>query len=209
LFERSRHFRSTGESTLDRDLEKGLELISENFSVRPAFGFYNPNDLRYHDGDAEKLIMNAWATSEDTDIPGTSGTVAFGWDLFQDEFHNHDPTGVSIMAVAAHEFAHIWQGASGNLNRLRVGHPRKSEINADFLAGYFLGSRKLARRSLSFKSAGDLFDRLGSLAEGNPNRTHGNRTERLDAAEAGFRIAYIERRDFQFATAAGLEYVGL
>ena len=89
------------------------------------------------------------------------------------------------------------------------GGIRKSEINADFLAGYFLGSRKLARKSLSFKAAGDLFDRLGSLAEGNPTRTHGNRAERLDAAEAGFRVAYVDRRDFQYAIKSGLEYVGL
>jgi len=209
LFERSRHFRSTGNRAVDQDLEKGLALISDNFSVRPAFGFYDPNDPKYNDGDSEKIIMNAWASEENTEIPGTTGTVAFGWDLFQDEFQKHDATGVSIMAIAAHEFAHIWQGTSGNLKRLRVGNPRKSEINADFLAGFFLGTRKLARKSLSFKAAGDLFDRLGARSEGKPWRTHGNRIERLNAAEAGFRVAYVDRRDFRYAIAAGLDYVGL
>lgn len=208
LFARTRHFRSTGDAAVDRDLDRALRVVSDNFSVRPAFGFYDPNGTQYTDDDPERMIMNAWATSEMTDIPGTWGTVAFGWDLFESEFQRHDKTGVSIITIAAHEFAHIWQQKSGNIGRLRVGNPRKSEINADFLAGYFLGTRKILKSSLSFKPAGDLLDRLGASGEGNPDRTHGNRLERLNAAEAGFRIAYVDRRDFSFAKAAGLEYVG-
>jgi hypothetical protein len=208
LFSRTRHFRSTGDAALDRDLDRALQMISDSFAVRPAFGFYDPRDPRFSEHDPERDIMNAWASAEATDIPGTWGTVAFGWDLFQEEFQ-HDTSGVSIIAVAAHEFAHTWQQRSGNIGRLRVGYPRKSEINADFLSGYYLGSRKLKNRKLSFKAAGELFDRLGSHSEGNDKRSHGNRKERLDAAEAGFRVAYLEGRDFSYATAAGMEYVGV
>jgi hypothetical protein len=49
--------------------------------------------------------------------------------------------------------------------------------------------------------------RMGRLAEGDPNRTHGNVKERLDAAEAGFRAAFVQNMDLDAAVAAGLEYV--
>jgi hypothetical protein len=109
------------------------------------------------------------------------------------------------MTIIAHEFGHIVQYKYRQ--ELQVGYPRKSEINADFWAGYFLGTRKLALPSLRFERAGDMLIRFGRRANGNPKRSHGNEQERLDAAEAGFRAAFVERRSFAQAMAAGLEYV--
>jgi hypothetical protein len=88
-----------------------------------------------------------------------------------------------------------------------VGRPLKSEINADYLSGYFLGTRKLKNPSLHFERAGDFLIRRGRPEDGNPNRTHGNARERLDASEAGFRVAYVERKSLDHAISAGLEYV--
>jgi hypothetical protein len=207
LFGRTRHFRSTGNAALDADLDRALQIVAGLFEVRPAFGFYDPADAKYGADDAERNLMNAWASGERTDIAGTWGTVAFGWDLFQNEFR-HDPTGVSIITIAAHEFAHVWQYRSGSILRLHTGFPRKAEINADYLAGYYLGSRKLKISNLSFKPAGELLQRLGRSAEGNPQRTHGTAKERLEAAEAGFRAAFVDRKSMSYAFSAGLEYVG-
>jgi hypothetical protein len=209
LFARNRHFRSTGDRTLDRDLDRALTVVADLFGVNPAFGFYDPSQFRGADDDPDSWIMNAWASAESTDIRGTWGTVGFGWDLFHKEFFEFDNSGTSIITIVAHEFAHTWQQKSGNIVRLREGHPRKSEINADFLAGYFLGTRKRANPILKFQKAGDLLQRLGRKSSGQPNRTHGDEMERLDAAEAGFRIAYVGKKDLNHALKAGLEYVSL
>jgi hypothetical protein len=39
LIARNRHFRTTGDPALDRDLDKALGVIADLFSVNPAFGF--------------------------------------------------------------------------------------------------------------------------------------------------------------------------
>ena len=207
LMAKNRHFRTTGDAALDRDLDRALGVAADIFSVNPAFGFYDPAKYR-GSNEAESWHMNAWASSENTDISGTRGTVAFGWDLFHREFFEFDNSGLTIMAIAAHEFGHILQGDRGYLSKIRFGSPRRSEINADFLAGYFLGARKLKNNSINFRKAGELFIRLGRSGEGDPQRTHGNSKERLDAAETGFRVAYVEKKSLEHAVAAGLEYVG-
>jgi len=204
LLAKNRHFRTTGDSALDRDLDRALGIVADLFEVNPAFGFYNPSNFKGRD---EGSVMNAFATPKNTDIPGTEGTVAFGWDLFTRELHNYDSSGMTIMAIVAHEFAHILQSNPGYLQRIRFGYPLKSEINADFLAGYFLGIRKRRIPSLRFQKAGELFIRLGRSMNGDPSRTHGDSRERLDAAEAGFRVAYVENKSLNDAVRAGLEYV--
>jgi hypothetical protein len=209
LFTRSRHFRRTGNSALDKDLDRALTVVADLFRVNPAFGFYDPTKYTWNEDEPESKVMNAWASEESTDIPGTWGTVGFGWDLFHKEFYEYDKSGTTIISIVAHEFAHTWQQKSGKMGVLRTGFPRKSEINADFLAGYFLGTRKGQNPSRKFQKAGDLFMRLGASSENNPRRTHGNAQERLDAAEAGFRIAYVGKKDLDYALKAGLEYVSL
>jgi hypothetical protein len=201
LISRDRFRRTTGDSNMDRDLDRAMKNVANLFGVKPAFGFYDPNV------DPSKKIMNAWAVVEDTDIPGTKGTVAFGDDLFRSELQ-YDRSGSTIMAIIAHEFAHVFQGYRGYLTRIHTGYPRKSEINADFLSGYFLGTRKREHPALSLEKVSELFVRLGRLAENNPMRTHGNSKERLDAAQAGFALSYRDNRSFEFAVAAGLDYVG-
>ena len=94
--------------------------------------------------------MNAFATPENTNIPGTHGTVAFGWDLFRQEFYEYDNTGLTVMTIVAHEFGHILQMKRGFISQIRNGIPLKSEINADFLSGYFLGTRKLRNSNIRF-----------------------------------------------------------
>jgi hypothetical protein len=206
LFAKNRHFRTTGNGSLDRDLDRALAVVADLFGVNPAFGFYDPAQFQ-GTGNLESAVMNAWATPEDTDIPGTRGTVAFGWDLFHDEFYKHDDSGMTIIAIVAHEFGHILQGNRGYIDRIRVGIPLKTETNADFLSGYFLGTRKRHNPSIKFQKAGELFIRLGQLVGNDPNRTHGNSEERLDAAEAGFVAAYVQNKSLDDAVSAGLEYV--
>jgi hypothetical protein len=101
LIQRNRHFRTTGDGSLDRDLDRAFGVVADLFGISPAFGFYDPSQFQ-NAGGMESNVMNAFATPEDTDIRGTHGTVGFGWDLFQREFYQFDNTGMSIMAIAAH-----------------------------------------------------------------------------------------------------------
>jgi hypothetical protein len=204
MFARNRHWHTTGDPAMDRDLDRALAMVADLMGVNPAFGFYDPAYLHNPVGH-ERDAWNAFATAEATDIAGSWGTVAFSLNLFRDELHRHDPSGMSVMTIIAHEFGHIVQYRYGH--QLHVGYPRKSEINADFWAGYFLGTRKRALPSLRFERAGDMMMRFGRSVNGNPTRSHGDERERLDAAEAGFRVAFVARRPFDQAMAAGLEYV--
>lgn len=207
LFARDKYLHTTGDPAIDHDLDRAMAVVADLMAIRPAFGFYNVSGP-FDPKNSDTWSMNAWATQEDSDIPNTHGTVCFSNDLFRKEFYEIDRTGVSIIAIIAHEFGHIVQGNRGYLNRIRRGYPLGTEINADFLSGYFLGTRKARNPSLSFEKAGELFIRLGKGVEGNPYRTHGDSKERLAAAEAGFRAAYVRKKSFDDAVAEGLEYVG-
>jgi hypothetical protein len=114
LIGRERHFRTTGTPALDRQLDQGLVAITEKFGVRPAFGFYDPSKFTFG---AEAWRMNAWASPEDTDIPSSRHTVAFGWDLFHSEFFDIDQSGSTIVAIArsSSRDGSKWTSADSNL----------------------------------------------------------------------------------------------
>jgi hypothetical protein len=207
LFARDKYLHTTGDPLIDRDLDHAMAIVADLMGIKPAFGFYNPTGV-FDPSDADTWRMNAWATQEDSAIAGTHGTVCFSKDLFRTEFYEIDRTGTTIIAIIAHEFGHIVQGNRGYLGRISRGFPLGSEINADFLAGYFLGTRKAHNPSLSFEKAGEMFIRFGRQVDGNPLRTHGDSKERIAAAEAGFRAALVRKKSFDEAVAEGLEYVG-
>jgi hypothetical protein len=124
--------RTTGNRDLDRALDRSLVRMSTTFGIDPVFGFF------------EDKQPNAFAAPESNDLSRT-GIVLFGRNLFND-LQATDPSGVSVLGVAAHEFAHIWQFHSGYYKVIRGNGPtvKRLELNADFLAGYYLGLRKSA-----------------------------------------------------------------
>lgn len=205
LFARDRHLRTTNDPYIDRELDRAMVIVADLMQVRPAFGFYEPGSLIKPD-ELENWKLNAWASPRDTDIAGTKGTVCFATDLFRQEFYENDRTGTTVITIIAHEFAHIAQLYRGYFDKLKIGSPHKREINADYLTGYFLGTRMSQNPKLEFKKAGEYFVHHGE--DGRANRTHGNSKERLDAAEAGFRLAYLQKKTFEEAWPASLEYVG-
>jgi hypothetical protein len=60
------------------------------------------------------------------------------------------------------------------------------ELHADFLSGYFLGTRKREDSTISVWAAGKTFYEIGDYQYNNRNH-HGTPDERVLAAETGFK----------------------
>ena len=187
---------TTGDQALDRSLGRALVRLSDMFSERPGFGFVDDSDA-----------PNAYATDQ-TQVPGTWGTVCFGQALFKDLMDRYQDQGLAVMAVAAHEFGHIAQFRSGVDARLLRYQPtvKRVELHADFLSGYFLGVRKRQRPSISVWAAGHTLYRIGDYEFHNPNH-HGTPDERVAAAETGFKLGYDDRVEFGEAFSWGVEHI--
>ncbi|MEQ1755843.1 MAG: metalloprotease [Micropepsaceae bacterium] len=186
--------RTTGNKDLDRALDKSLVRLSQTFGIDPTFGFFDDED------------PNAFAAPESNDISRT-GTVLFGKQLFA-ELQAADPSGVSVLGVCSHEFAHVWQFQSGLYKTIRGDGPtvKRLELNADFLAGYYLGLRKSAVPAASLWIFGQ---KLWGLGDNNVNASdhHGTPEERTAAAEAGFKLSFVQKQDVTTAFRVGMEYV--
>ena len=98
--------RKSGDPQIDIELDRALYRIATTFEVMPSFGF---------DTD-EGMSTNAWA-SDVRSIPETDGTVGFGFPFFRD-WMAYDPSGIAALAIAAHEFGHIWMKKTGNEKRV-------------------------------------------------------------------------------------------
>jgi hypothetical protein len=201
-FTRNGHFRKSGNPEIDVELDKAVRIAAQILDVNPAFGFFDPDKFAVNEQDG----MNAFAQARNAEtLPGTRGIVGFGMGRFRTELYGHDESGTTVMAIIAHEFGHILQYDRGY--RLAIT-TLQCEINADFLAGYYLARRKLAVPSVVFERAAHLFERLGRAGNGDPNRTHGDSRERVAAAEAGFRAGYDQRMSLANAVKSGWDYIG-
>jgi hypothetical protein len=191
-----RIIRTTGNRDIDRALDRSLVRMSSTFGIDPVFGFF------------EDEQPNAFAAPESNDLSRT-GTVLFGLNLFND-LQATDPSGVSVLGVAAHEFAHIWQFHSGYYKAIRGNGPtvKRLELNADFLAGYYLGLRKSAVPGASLWIFGEKLWGLGDMNV-NDRDHHGTPAERTAAAEAGFKLSFIEKKDMATAFKSGMDYVSV
>ncbi len=145
---------------------EGMELIKK-FGVTPR-GFF------FDDGNAP----NAFASGKVTNQLGPDGTVAFGLNLLNKELQRDGGSGLAVPAIMAHEFAHIVQ-----FKRNSTLSVRDKELQADYLAGWYLGSRWIPTdSSAAFKA----FFEMGDYQFNNPDH-HGTPAQRLKAIQAGVR----------------------
>lgn len=181
---------STGNRQWDLAYDKALKRISDIFGVKPEFAFYDDADG-----------PNAWAQD------ATPRAIYFGKKLFS-TLLEIDGSGISVLQVSAHEFGHIHQYASGIYPDLRRGQrtSKRVELHADFLSGYYLGLLKSDHPEASFWKAGKKIYEFGDYGYNNPAH-HGTPDERVTSAEAGFKLSYLEKRNFSFASRSGVEYV--
>lgn len=172
-----------------------LADISRHFEVVPGFSFYDDEDS-----------PNAVAIDKAV-IRTTKGTVAFGRRLLREQLAI-DSQGISVAAISAHEFAHIFQYQSGFFERIERAYPRHIiELQADFLAGVYLRHFEQDRRNLSLQGVGRAWEEMGETRF-TKQSTHGTTAMRLDSIQAGYfwRRDHSDERLYR-AASAGLDHV--
>ncbi|WP_374663765.1 hypothetical protein [Ramlibacter sp.] len=185
----------SGNANFDRALGRQLVKLAMSFTVGP--GFMYMDDVNG---------MNAAASSA-TRVPGTAGTVLFGIRLLRDLLTRGTGGDMAVLGVCAHEFGHIHQYFSGDFHALRSAHPtvKLVELQADFLAGYFVAAVKLERSHVELRTFLEFLFRSGSYDSAHPD-FHGTPQERVRAAERGMSVAR-EGAPFRKAAAEGRQYV--
>lgn len=186
---------STGNRDFDQALARTLSRLTDVFGVLPGFCYYDD-----YDG------QNAYATPA-TKLQRADGTVLYGKRYFLASMAAPESPDVVVTATCAHEFGHIVQYKHKLIKRLNEGQPdvKRSELNADFLAGYFAGMRKLEKRDYPAAVFATNRYARGDFVK---NKTHhGTPEERAAAIVRGFETAYRERRSFSDAIQIGVNYV--
>lgn len=181
---RQTFFQTTGDEVFDRQLGQAIIRLASFFGEQPAFGIVDGGE---HD--------NAFALPREG---GNSefGTVGIGRTLLN-RLKDEDASGVSILALVAHEFGHVAQFRRDAIAVLNEGEDtvRKSELHADYLTGCYLGWLKRNEPRVRVISAGRFMESIGDKAVTSKNH-HGTPDERLRATEAGFASAYEDDQSF-------------
>lgn len=180
----------TGTPSIDRALVQELQAQSSFFRVRPAFYVYSSG------------IQNAMATPEIfPSTPETDGTVLYHLDLLTEHLNSAHYGGSIVAGVIAHEFAHILQFSEPGLyERLldRHGTVKFLELHADFIAGYYMGT-KFGDRPQDLETLSRKIFELGDNNFTNIGH-HGTPQERHVALRSGFRY-YVNNPDSDIAAA--------
>lgn len=178
----------------DRALGRVLVEISREFHVRPGFCYY--------DDGASK---NAGAAPVDR-VPNTHGTVIFGLGLLADVLAISDGD-IAVLAICAHEFAHIYQFETGEIQHLEQTLPFFcSELHADFMAGYFLRLFRDQHPSIGVQGVGRQFESMGS-SDYMQSDFHGTKKQRVTAIEAGYSYADRNGRNVEAAAEEAYDHV--
>jgi hypothetical protein len=186
---------SSGDAGLDRALGAALVRMAETFGERPGFAFYD-----------DSASPNAFATT-DTRVGGTWGTVLFGRTLFWKLVRANNDQGIAVIATIAHEFGHVVQFRRKLNATLLNGQStvKRTELHADYLSGYYLGTRKRENPQMSLLASGALFRDLGDT-DTRSHDHHGTPDERIRSAEQGFKLG-IAGAKLDDAIRQGISYV--
>ena len=188
---------SSGDAETDRFLGSALSRLSGTFKVNPGFAFFDDSKGENAVAIRETLFGNG------------PGTVLMGMKLFGKLMARTNDGGITVIAVCAHEFGHIYQMFAGYeepLDRLDTRTNRPHELHADFLAGYYLALRKAEHRQLDLREVGGILHSLGDTAF-TSRQHHGTPDERVGALSAGFKFGSQGNADIATAARAGFELV--
>lgn len=163
---------STGDVHLDRLYKVEQDVVFALVGVRPDFSYFND------------VPANAFATSNSLIGSSTFGSVLYGVNLIRKMRQFLGDT--ALVGIVAHENAHILQYHTG----FPVTGGKIPELHADYLAGWYLGRKRIAGM---LKIDGSKFAKaLWSLGDFNFNLRshHGMPAERVSAMVLGFQLAH-------------------
>lgn len=185
----------SGDKEFDFALAQTLFRLSEVFGVVPSFAYYDD-----YDG------PNAWATSRKK-MENPDGTVLFGLRYLRGALAQREAPDIWVTSVCAHEFGHIvqYKRGIGNLNNGQTT-VKRSELHADFLAGFYAGRVKLQRPAYPAAVFAAQHYAAGNYNYQHPS-FHGTPDERANAVVRGFEAAYRSRQSLNEAIQTGIKYV--
>lgn len=165
--------RSAGELQLDAQFNRTKGHLQDFFGIKVDLYFYE------EETGAQALTFCSSLYSEIYD-----GTIRFGLGLLRNELRIRTNGEHAAAAILAHEFAHIFQcRVGGSLRHF------KRELQADFLAGYFLG-----RKSYSYRYEVDIVPFANELFADDTWYEpfhYGTPRERAEAMIFGFHNAHL------------------
>ncbi len=187
---------SSGDRDFDRALAETLAKCADLFEVLPGFAFFD-----------DRAGLNAYATSR-VRMQRADGTVIMGQRLLARLLRQPEAPDACVAAVCAHEFGHILQFKLGLAERLRKGQPtvKRVELQADFFAGYFAGTRKRQRQAFPAAVFAMTQFTFGDNMVNSPDH-HGTADERAAAVVKGFESAYRQKHNLAEAIDTSLRYV--
>jgi hypothetical protein len=136
---------------------------------------------------------------------GEDGEVNLGFRFLQARLRDEGGSDLSILAVLAHELAHVYQLKNSMCSLLYCSRGViKIELHADFLAGYSLGRLD---SGFSRQRARDLTRSWGRLGDTFSNcQHHGTADQRLSCLIEGFGLA-TESTSFEEVAGIGRQFV--
>lgn len=177
----------SGNELLDKALARGLATIGQTFGVLPAFAYYNEGATGVN-AQATPDVRNGYA----------DGTVLFGRNMLN-LLLNRAHADAAILAVCSHEYGHILSFKNGMINQLRQGGVFQAEQFADYMAGYFSGTRRLlnpAYPAVIFASTQNAFG----------GKDHGTGSQRAEAVQEGYLAAHTHKLAITDAAQAGFVF---
>lgn len=184
----------SGNRLLDEALTHALFRMSRDFDVLPGFGYVRDSNTAHA---TKRTLLNR-----------ADGTVLFGLPFLNALLARSEHPDACVVAVCAHEYAHILQ------YKLRIDQQldpegkskRLIELHADYLSGWFAGLRKRNNPDYPAAIFASLARDSGSQL-GRTQDTHGAPQERGDAVEQGFLASARDKLTLQQAVEAGIRYV--
>jgi hypothetical protein len=185
----------SGDRDFDYALAQTLAKISDAFGVLPGFAYYDDSGS-----------LNAYAT-ERTRLDRADGTVLMGINLQRQLRASRDNPDVAVVAVCAHEFGHIVQYRHRLIEKVNAGQPtvKRSELQADYFAGFYAGLRKKERPSYPAAVVAVTQGEFGGNNFSNHTH-HGTETERANAVVRGFEAAFREGKSLNQAIEESTNY---
>jgi hypothetical protein len=186
----------SGDSNFDFALAHTLSKICIAFQVLPGFAYYE-------DGQS----LNAYAT-QNTSLARTDGSVFFGLNFLKQVRTFPESPEVAVATICAHEFGHIVQYKNNLIPIVNRGQftVKRSELQADYFAGYFTGLRKLEMPTYPAAVAAMAQFRVGDNLFSDAGH-HGTPEERGGAVVRGFEASFREKKTLSEAISESTNYV--